>query len=123
MLTRKLLLASLATLAIGAALPASARTSVDFYVNVAPPAPVVEYAPAPRPGFVWVPGFWEWRRHRHVWVGGHWERVRPGYYYAPARWVQHGDRWAYSGGGWRRDSDHDGVPDRYDARPHNPYVR
>jgi hypothetical protein len=123
MLTRKLLLATLATLAIGAALPAEARTSVDFYLNVAPPAPIVEVAPAPRAGWVWVPGFWDWRRHRHVWIGGHWERVRHGYYYGPARWIPHGDRWAYHRGGWRHDSDRDGVPDRYDARPHNPYVR
>ena len=123
MLIRKLLLATVAASAIGAALPAAARTSVDFYVNVAPPAPVVEYAPAVRPGWVWVPGFWEWRRHRHVWVGGHWERVRPGFYYAPARWLRQGDRWGYHRGGWRRDSDRDGVPDRADARPFNPYLR
>lgn len=120
MLTRKLLLA---TLAIGAALPASAHTAVDFYVNVAPPARIVEYAPAPRPGLVWVPGFWAWRHHRHVWVGGHWERVRPGYFYAPARWAHHGDRWRYHGGGWRRDWDGDRVPDGYYARPYNPYLR
>lgn len=123
MLTRKLLLASLATLAIGAALPASAHTAVAMYVNVAPPAPVIEYAPAPRPGLVWVPGFWQWRHHRHVWVGGHWERVRPGFYYAPARWVQYGDQWGYFPGRWRRDSYGYGVTDRYDARPYNPYLR
>jgi hypothetical protein len=123
MLIRKLLLATVAASAIGAALPAAARTSVDFFVNVAPPAPVVEYVPAARPGWGWVPGYWEWRRHRHVWVGGHWERARAGHYYAPARWIRQGERWGYYRGGWRRDSDRDGVPDRADARPFNPYVR
>ena len=120
---RKLLLASLATLSLAAALPAAARTSVEFYVNAAPPAPIVEYVPAPRVGWVWVPGAWEWRRHRHVWIGGHWVRAHPGYYYAPSRWAEHGGRWGYYRGGWRRDSDRDGVPDRFDARPFNPYVR
>ena len=121
MMTRKLLLATAATLALASALPASARTEV--FVNVAPPAPVVEVVPAPRAGWVWVPGFWEWRGHRHFWVRGHWEHARHGYYYAPARWVQRGDRWEFSHGRWLRDSDRDGVPDRYDARPFNPNVR
>lgn len=123
MLNRKLLLATLATLSIGAAFPAAARTTVDFYVNVPPPAPVVEVVPAPRAGWIWVPGVWEWRGHRHVWLPGHWAHARHGYRYAPSRWVAHGDRWAYDRGGWRRDSDRDGVPDRYDARPYNPYRR
>lgn len=123
MLTRKLLLATIATMSIGAALPAAARTTVEVYVDAPPPAPVVEYVPAPRAGWVWVPGVWEWRHHRHVWVRGHWARVRPGYYYAPARWVPYGHRWQYYRGGWRHDSDGDGVPDRFDARPYNPYVR
>ena len=123
MLIRKLLLASLATLSLAAALPAAARTSVEFYVNAAPPAPIVEYVPAPRVGWVWVPGAWEWRHHRHVWVGGHWVRARHGHHYAPSRWVEHDGRWGYYRGGWRRDSDRDGVPDRFDARPFNPYRR
>jgi YXWGXW repeat-containing protein len=102
MMIRKLLLATAATLSLAVALPAAARTNVDFYVNVAPPAPIVEVVPVARPGWVWIPGVWEWRRHRHVWLGGHWVRARRGYYYAPAAWVQHGDRWAYHRGGWRR---------------------
>jgi hypothetical protein len=70
---------------------------------------------------VWVPGFWDWRAHRYHWVGGHWVRHRPGYYYQPVRWVYRDGRY-YRGGGWR-DSDGDGVPNRYDRAPRNPYWR
>ena len=123
MMMRKLLVGSILAVGIGAALPAAARTNVDLYLNVAPPVAPVEVVPAPRHGWVWVPGVYEWRGHHHVWVGGHWVRARPGYYYAPSRWVEHDGRWGYRGGGWHRDSDRDGVPDRYDAAPFNPYYR
>jgi len=53
-----------AALLAGLAVPALARTNVDFYVNVAPPPVRYEVAPAPRAGYVWVPGFWDWRGKR-----------------------------------------------------------
>jgi hypothetical protein len=115
---RKLIVAALMAGTL-VSLPAAARTSV--YVSVAPPLVPYELVPAPRPGFVWAPGFWDWRHGRYVWVGGHWYRHRPGYYYQPVRWVYQGGRY-YRSGGWR-DSDHDGVPNRYDRAPLNPYWR
>jgi hypothetical protein len=120
---RKLILGSLvaATLA-GISLPAAARAYVDFYVHLAPPVAPVEYVPAPRPGHVWVPGYWDWRYNRHHWVKGHWIRHRPGYRYEPARWVHRHGRYYYRPAGWR-DSDRDGVPNRYDRAPRNPYYR
>ena len=39
----------------------------------------VETVPEPRVGFVWAPGFWEWRDHAHVWVPGRWMGERRGY--------------------------------------------
>jgi YXWGXW repeat-containing protein len=122
---KKLIVGSLVAAALGAvALPAAARTNVDFYVNVAPPPVYYEVAPAPRVGWVWVPGFWDWRHHRHHWVAGHWIRERHGYYYAPARWVVSDGRYYYHRGGWRgRDSDGDGVPDRFDRAPYDPRWR
>lgn len=122
---KRVVAASLAALAIGSfALPAAARSQVDFYVNVAPPAPLYEVVPAPRVGYVWVPGYWDWRGSRHHWVRGTWVRERPGYYYAPARWVERGGRYHYTRPGWgRRDSDGDGVPNRFDHAPYNPRWR
>jgi hypothetical protein len=121
MTTRKLLLATMLATALGAALPASAA-HVDFFVNVPPPAPLYEVVPAPRVGWVWVPGFWEWRHGRHAWVAGHWVRERHGYFYAPGAWVMREGHYYYRAPGWRhRDRDHDGVPDRFDRAPNNPY--
>ncbi len=89
-----------ATMMLGAA-PAMARVNVDLNIGVPGPyypAPVyVEPAPVyvqPQPVYV-QPG--------PVYVqpyGPHWNR---GHHYG------------------RRDSDGDGVPDRYDRRPNNPY--
>jgi len=114
---RKLIPASLVAAALGGmAIPAAARTNVDFFVNIGPPPVYHEVLPAPRAGFVWVPGYWDWRYGRHYWVGGHWMRHRPGYYYEPVRWRH------YRSGGWR-DSDRDGVPNRYDRAPYDPRWR
>ena len=119
---KKLMTGSLVAAALLAAAPAAlARSSVDFYVGFAPPPLRVEYVPAPRVGFVWVPGYWDWRRGRYDWVGGHWVRARHGYYYEPVRWVHRHGRY-YRHGGWR-DRDRDGVPNRFDRAPNNPYRR
>jgi hypothetical protein len=125
-----------AMLAASAALlgTSAQAASASVYVQIAPPAPQVEVVPAPRHGHTWVPGHWEWRHRAYAWVPGYFVAVRPGYYYAEPQWVQVGGRWGYHGGGWvrgerpghevhGRDSDHDGVPDRFDHRPNNPYRR
>ena len=120
---RKLILGSLvvATLA-GMSLPAAARSSVEFSVNFAPPVAPVEYVPAPRAGYVWVPGYYDWRYSRYNWVKGHWERHRPGHHYEPARWDYRNGKYHYRAARWR-DADGDGVPNRYDSAPNNPYWR
>ncbi|MGZ5035432.1 MAG: hypothetical protein ACXWGU_05690 [Usitatibacter sp.] len=120
---KKMIVAGMVAAALGSvSFAASARSAVEVFVNVPPPAPIVEVVPAPRVGFVWVPGFWEWRHGHHHWVGGHYVRHRPGYVYEPARWVEQGGRWSYAAPGWRaHDRDGDGVPDRFDRAPNNPY--
>ena len=109
---KKLIVASLvATAFAGMAFPAVART--DLIVNVAPPPARYEVVPAPRVGFVWAPGYWEWRHGKHHWVKGQYIRHRRGYVYEPARWVENDGRWRYVTPGWRvHDRDGDGVPDR-----------
>lgn len=87
----------------------------------APPPPRYERVPAPRRGMVWSQGHWEWRGHRHVWVPGQWMQVRHGHHYRQPRWVQRSDQWRFVRGGWDRDGD--GVPNRHDRRPDNPYRR
>jgi hypothetical protein len=106
----------------GVGLPTAANAAVGVYLNVAPPPPRAEFVPAPRRGYVWVPGYWDVRGRHHVWRPGYWEVARRGYNYAPPVWVQRGDRWQLDRGGWRRgDRDGDGVPNRFDRAPGNPY--
>ena len=132
MFTRKWIYGAIVASALGAtALPAFSAV----YVEVAPPAPREEVIPAPRHGFVWAPGYWEWRNGRHHWVAGHWVRERHGMYWHPGHWVEREGRWSFVEPGWHRerfaygygrgyawrDNDGDGVPNKLDRAPNNPY--
>jgi hypothetical protein len=79
---------------------ASAQIGVD--ITVAPPVPRVEVVPPPRVGFVWAPGYWEWRGGAHVWIPVRWMGERPGWHWAPDRWDQRGDHWHHERGHWER---------------------
>ena len=70
-----------------AAIPAAfAHGGVAVQIGVLPPpVPVVAYVPAPRYGYVWVPGYRVWRRDHYVWTRGHWVRHKHRHY----------DRYAY----------------------------
>lgn len=120
--------------ALAAPLPATARPDTQIAVRVAPPPMRMEARPAPRRGYEWVPGYWDWRGNRHVWVPGTWVKARAGYHYAQPQWVSHNGRWILVRGHWARgdrdrdgvpnrydrDRDGDGVPNRYDSRPDDP---
>ena len=131
MFTKKVLASALfVATAIGTVampLPSQAARRVDVYVNTAPPAPRDERMPGARRGYVWAPGYWNWRGNRHVWTRGSWVRERPGYAYRPHNWVERDGRWHLERGRWDRgrgrDRDGDGVPDRRDAHPNNPNRR
>ena len=94
---RRTLVATLAVASLSAlSVPlASADTFVRFT-----PAPRAAFVPADRDDYVWVPGHFEWRGHRRVFIEGAHVARRPAFY---------GDR------------DHDGVPNRFDRFPNNPY--
>jgi hypothetical protein len=57
----------------------------------------------PGPGYVWVPGYWDWRGAEWGWVGGAW--LRPPHphaiWVAPRYDRYRGGRWAYRRGYWR----------------------
>jgi len=90
----------LAAATLSAAVQASAGTRI--YVQIGPPAPVVEthvLAPSPRHiwiagyhrwdgrAYVWVPGSWAIPpAHHHAWVPGHWDHEKRGYYWIPGHW-------------------------------------
>jgi hypothetical protein len=139
---RKLLLGALAAASIG--MTSAPAAAVGIYLDIAPPAPRYEVVPAPRAGYTWAPGVWEWRNGQHVWVRGHWVRERRGMYWHPDRWEQVDGRWMFKRGAWDRarwaenrsgygdrdrdgvpnrldrDRDGDGVPNRLDRAPDNP---
>lgn len=72
------------------------------YVTVAPPPPRQERIPAPRAGYLWAPGYWEWRGDRHEWIGGGWIAERPGYLYTEPRWLQRDGHWYRDQARWER---------------------
>ena len=82
-----------------ASLPLTA-SAATVYFDVAPPAPRVEVTPAPRAGFTWVPGYWDVRGHRHVWMNGHWERERAAQMWIAGRWELQGNYYVWIEGHW-----------------------
>jgi hypothetical protein len=108
-------------------------------VQSGPPAPIYEATPNPRAGYIWTPGHYDWRDGRYVWMTGNWLESRPGYAWQAAHWEQRGDgSWVLVSGNWvqtsnvaygqdqryyrgERDRDGDGVRNRDDRYPDNPY--
>ena len=111
MLMKTVLATCVSATLVLAALPSLAAV----WVREAPPEVRVERAPELRPGYQWVPGYWNWQGRRHVWVAGTWVRERAGYVYLPPVWVEDGGRWRMDAGRWSpRDRDRDGVPNGVD---------
>ena len=113
---KTLLAAVLATALTG--FGAAAHAQYTAIVSIAPPAPQYEVVPAPRAGYVWDNGHYEYRGNRYVWVQGRWLEARDGYQWEQRRWVQRGNQWQLVGGDWQRgpygDRDRDGIANRND---------
>ena len=112
---------------VAVATPVTSVAGVGVQLIFAPPPVRYEVVPAPIRGYVWVPGYWDWRSRHQIWVSGRWVREHPGYAYQPNRWFERGGRGhlerADREPARSRDSDRDGVPDRFDRQPNNPYRR
>lgn len=65
-----------------------------------PPAPRETQRPAPRAGYVWVEGRWQWSNDNWDWVAGHWERARSGYVWQPGSWQLQGGVYVWIDGQW-----------------------
>ncbi len=100
--TTKALLMSLCIAGSAGIIPSMASAGVGIDINIAPPAPQVEVVPAPRVGYVWAPGYWDYRPGGHVWVAGRWVGARRGYHWVPDRWDPRGPRWHRVPGHWER---------------------
>jgi hypothetical protein len=102
MAKQRLLLIALLMSAGAMAAPTLASAAINVDIDVAPPVAQVETVPGPRAGYVWAPGYWEWRGHSHVWMRGHWIHERRGYHWVPDAWVQAGPHWHHARGHWER---------------------
>ncbi len=78
-------------------------TTGEVYAAAPMPPPRVEVVTvAPRPGYVWVRGYWHWNGGAWVWTSGQWQAQRVGYSWVGPSYVYRGGRHVYVAGGWRR---------------------
>ena len=96
---RKLVFAMVLGLALQAS-SALAQINIQVDIGTPPPPPVQEAVPQVPAGFFWIPGYWYWDGHRHLWADGHLERSRPGYRWVAPRWDNHGQYHHYEPGRW-----------------------
>lgn len=76
----------------------------QVYVPSAPPAVLYSAPPAPRPGYLWINGYWSWSGSRWVWIDGHWEARRAGYVWIAPHHEVRGGRHVYVAGRWEREA-------------------
>jgi len=68
-----------------------------------PPLPSYDQPAIPAEGYVWVPGYWAWRKSvpDYFWVPGTWVRPpEPGLLWTPPYWARVNGGYAFHGGYW-----------------------
>ena len=102
MTLRNLLLTSVFGLVIGTSTACAGQRYLATVI--APPPPrygAVGYAP--RPGYLWCDGYWDWRGRAWVWLPGYWAKPpRPHSAWVPGYWRPHRGGHAFVRGYWRR---------------------
>jgi len=83
-----------------ATLGGSIATAGTEQADVAPPPARDERAPAPRDGYVWIPGYWDWRGHDYSWVSGRFVFEHRGAHWVADRWDQVASHWERVAGHW-----------------------
>jgi hypothetical protein len=69
-----------------AAVPAMSATVEYVEVQSPPPALQVEAVQSAPAGQVWVPGYYDYKDGRYLWISGHLEPQRDGYVYVAPRY-------------------------------------
>lgn len=82
--------------------PSLASAGPDVLSNAAPPPDRLERVPAPRDGYVWGVGHWEWTGRFYKWVSGTWITAHHGARWVPDRWDQVGTQWHFAQGHWEQ---------------------
>lgn len=85
---------------------AQAEVIVNVVVDVAPPALPYEEVPAPRYGYLWVSGYWDWSGSEYSWREGYWLAERIGFVYQTPYWYSGSGGWYRRPGGWHNRPDH-----------------
>ncbi|HEV2426270.1 MAG TPA: YXWGXW repeat-containing protein [Terriglobia bacterium] len=77
--------------------------NAQVVIRIGPPAPVHErIGVRPGPGYVWRPGWHEWRGGAYVWVPGTWVLPpRPRARWIPAHYRRVRGGWVFVPGHWR----------------------
>jgi hypothetical protein len=91
---------ALALSTAGVASVASADRGVELEIGVAPPPARVEVVPAPREGYVYDRGHYEWDGQQYQWREGRYIERREGHEWRPSVIEHHGDKWRFRAGHW-----------------------
>ena len=97
------LAALLGLVAAGGCAPAMGPAGVEFVVRRPPAVRVEARGTPPGPGFIWIGGYYAWRRSDYVWIPGRWARPpRPEFRgWVAGRWVHARQGWYWVEGHWR----------------------